>query len=146
VLARLASLISAALGVAVTAYVLYGPTATRCSFGTIGSSGVGQPVVTLEPARCETLSLVASQPIWPMPALALAFWAAVPLLGVIGAWRRTPALVLAALLLEMTAIISFAVGPYYLLMVAPALAVTWILTGIARRSAPAPASEASRDY
>jgi hypothetical protein len=52
-----------------------------------------------------------------------------------------PALVLAALLLEMTAIISFAVGPYYLLMVAPALAVTWILTTIARRSRPSsPAS------
>ena len=80
-LARLASAISAALGLAVTAYVLYGPTVTRCSFGTIGSSGVGQPVQTLEPARCDTLSLVASQPIWPMPALALAFWTIVPLLG-----------------------------------------------------------------
>jgi hypothetical protein len=135
VLARLASLISAVLGLTVTAYVLFGPTSTRCSFGTIGSSGIGQPVVTLEPARCDTLSLVASQPIWPMPALALAFWALVPLLGVVGAWRRMPALVLAAVLLEMTAIISFAVGPYYLLMVAPALAVTWILTGIAKRSA-----------
>lgn len=140
-LARLASLISAVLGVAVTAYVLFGPTHTRCSFGTIGSSGIGQPVVTLEPARCDTLSLVASQPIWPMPALALAFWAAIPLLGVIGAWRRAPALVLAAVLLEMTSIISFAVGPYFLLMVTPALAVTWILTGIARRGVPSsPAS------
>ena len=124
-LARLASAISAALGLAVTAYVLYGPTVTRCSFGTIGSSGVGQPVQTLEPARCDTLSLVASQPIWPMPALALAFWAIVPLLGVIGAWRRAPALVLAAVLIEMTAIISFAVGPYYLLMVTPAIAGIW---------------------
>jgi hypothetical protein len=146
VLARLASVISAALGVAVTAYVLYGPTVTRCSFGTIGSSGIGQPVVTLEPARCDTLSLVASQPIWPMPALALAFWAIIPLLGVAGAWRRSPGLVLAAGLLELTAIISFVVGPYYLLMVTPALALTWILTALARRGVPAPASDASRDY
>jgi len=141
VLARLASLISAVLGVVVTAYVLFGPTSTRCAFGTIGSSGIGQPVATIEPARCDTLSLVASQPIWPMPAIALAFWTIVPLLGVIGAWRRAPALVLAALVLEMTAIISFAVGPYYLLMVAPALAITWVLTKIARRARPSsPAS------
>jgi len=136
VIARLASLISAALGVAVTAYVLFGPTSTRCSSGTIGSSGIGQPVATIEPARCDTLSLVASQPIWPMPAIALAFWTIVPLLGVIGAWRRAPAVVLAALMLEMTATISFAVGPYYLLMVAPALAITWVLTKIARRAGP----------
>ena len=41
----------------------------------------------------------------------------------------------------MTAIISFAVGPYYLLMVAPALSVTWVLTKIARRARPSsPAS------
>jgi hypothetical protein len=56
-------------------------------------------------------------------------------LGVIGAWRRMPGLVLAAIVLELTSIISFAVGPYYLLFVTPALAVTWILTGISKKAA-----------
>jgi hypothetical protein len=135
VLARLASVITVVLAIVVTAFVVFGPTSTRCSFGTIGQTGIGQPVVTLEPARCETLSLVASQPIWPMPAIALAFWTLVPMLGIVGTWRRMPGLVLAAIVLELTSIISFAVGPYYLLFVTPALAVTWILTGIAKRSA-----------
>ena len=134
-LARLASLVSVVLGIAVSAYVLFGPSYTRCSFGTIGQTGIGQPVVTLEPARCEALSLIATQPIWPMPAIALTFWTLVPLLGVVGAWRRMPGLVLAAVLLELTSIISFAVGPYYLLFVTTALAVTWILTGISKEAA-----------
>lgn len=134
--ARVASVLTVVLAAVVSGYVLFGPTSTRCSFGTIGQSGIGQPVVTLEPARCDTLSLVASQPIWPMPALALAFWTVVPLLGVAGAWRGKSALVLTAIFLEMTSIISFAVGPYYLLFVTPALAVTWILTGIMQRGRP----------
>lgn len=134
-LARLASVITVVLAIVVTAFVVFGPSHTRCSFGTIGQTGIGQPVVTLEPARCDTLSLVASQPIWPMPAIALAFWTVVPVLGVVGAWRRVPGLVLAAIFLELTSIISFAVGPYYLLFVAPALAVTWIVTGISKKAA-----------
>lgn len=132
--ARVASLITVALAIGVSAYVLFGPSYTRCSFGTIGQTGVGQPVVTLEPARCDTLSLVASQPVWPMPALALALWTVVPLLGVAGAWRRMPGLVLGAVLLELTSIVSFAAGPYYLVFVTPALAVTWIFTGISNRA------------
>jgi hypothetical protein len=135
VLARLASVITAVLAIVVTGYVLFGPTSVRCSFGTIGQTGIGQPVVTFEPARCDTMSLVASQPIWPMPAIALAIWTIVPLLGVVGAWRHKPGLVLAAILLELTSIISFAVGPYYLLFVTPALATTWILVGISKRTA-----------
>ena len=134
-LTRLASVITVMLAIVVTAFVLFGPTYTRCSFGTIGQAGIGQPVVTLEPARCDTSSLVATQPIWPMPAIALAFWTLVPVLGIVGAWRRMPVLVLAAIVLELTSIVSFAVGPYYLLFVTPALAVTWILTGISKRAA-----------
>ena len=134
-LARLASVTTVVLAIVVTAFVLFGPTYTRCSFGTIGQAGIGQPVVTLEPARCDTSSLVATQRIWPMPAIGLAFWTLVPVLGIVGAWRRMPVLVLAAIVLELTSIVSFAVGPYYLLFVTPALAVTWILTGISKRAA-----------
>ena len=133
-LGRAASLVTAGAGVAVFLFVLFGPTVTRCSFGKIGSTGIGQPVITLEPARCDTLSLIESQPVWPMPLLVLMFWSTVPLLAVVGAWRATSWLVLVALLLELTSIISFGVGPYYLVFVAVPLAVTWILvTRSARR-------------
>ena len=73
-LPRLAAVASAVAGIVTGAYVLFGPTYTRCSFAQIGQAGIGQPVVTLAPARCETLSLVAAQPVWPMPLLAIVFW------------------------------------------------------------------------
>ena len=138
-IARLASVATAAVGIAMTPYILYGPTYVRCSFGTIGQTGVGQPVVTLEPAACENLSLVATQPVWPLPLLALLFWSLVPLIAVAGAWRGRPGLALVALLLEMTSLISFGVGGLYMLYVAVPLAVTWLLCRIAYRAAPSPA-------
>lgn len=133
VIARLASMITALLGIAVGTYVLYGPTYTRCYFGQIGQTGIGQPVVTLEPAHCDTLSLIASQPVWPMPLLAIAFWSLVPLLAVVGAWQRRPLLILVSLLLELTSIISFGVGPYYVFFVVVPLGLTWILASVAER-------------
>jgi len=132
-LGRAVALGAAVLGVAVFAYVLFGPTVTRCSFGEIGSTGIGQPVVTLKPAFCETVRLVDSQPVWPMPLLALTFWSLVPLLAVVAAWRALPWLALTAVLLELTALISFGVGPYYVLFVGVPLVVTWILVSSSTR-------------
>lgn len=128
VFARIASVASAASGIAVGLYVLFGPTYTRCSFGRIGQSGIGQPVVTLEPARCETVGMVVAQPVWPLPLLALAFWSLVPLIAVAGAWQGRRSIVLASVLLEMSAIISFGAAPYYLPFVAVPLVITWLLT------------------
>lgn len=131
---RATSILSAALGLAVFVYVLFGPTATRCFFPEIGQTGVGQPVVTLKPGFCETVRLIDSQPVWPMPLVALLFWSVVPVLAVVGAWRAAPSLVLIAVFLELTAVISFGVGLYYLLFVAAPLAVTWVfVTNSARR-------------
>ena len=131
--ARVASLITAALGVATGAYVLFGPTYVQCSMGRIGQTGIDQPVVTLEPARCETASLMQIQPVWPMPLLALAIWSLVPLLAVLGVWSGRMWLVALALVIELTSIISFGVGPYYLPFVAVPLALTWLLARRARR-------------
>jgi len=75
----------------------------RCTTGTIGQTGPGQPVVTLAPARCESTSLAEMQSVWwPMPALALAVWSLAPLLAVAGAWTRSMSLVTLALVLEAT--------------------------------------------
>jgi hypothetical protein len=138
VIARVASVITACLGVVTGAFVLFGPTYTRCSFGTIGQTGIGQPVVTLAPARCETFSLVESQPVWPMPLLALAVWSFVPLLGVVGVWSGRPWLVAFALIVEASSIISFGVGPYYVPFVAVPLALTWALARRTQRRRVAP--------
>ena len=133
-IARIASLITAALGVMTGVFVLFGPTYTRCSLGTIGQTGIGQPVQTLTPAHCDTMSLVQAQSVWPMPLLALVIWSLAPLLAVLGVWSGRLLLVAVALIVEMSSIISFGVGPYFLPYVAVPLAITWIL---ARRARPA---------
>ena len=132
-IARIASLISAVLGIATGAFVLFGPTYTRCAFATIGQTGIGQPVQTLTPAHCDTMSLVQAQSVWPMPLLAIALWSLVPLLAVGGVWSGRLWLVAVALIVELSSIISFGVGPYFLPYVAVPLAITWIL---ARRARP----------
>jgi len=134
VIARIASLITAALGLATGAFVLFGPTYTRCSLGSIGQSGIGQPVQTLTPAHCDTMSLVQAQSVWPMPLLALVLWSLAPLLAVLGVWSGRLWLVAIALVLELSSIISFGAGPYFLPYVAVPLALTWLLT---RRAANA---------
>ena len=133
-IARIASLITAALGVVTGAFVLFGPTYTRCAFATIGQTGIGQPIQTLTPAHCDTMSLVQAQSVWPMPLLAIALWSLVPLLAVGGVWSGRLWLVAVALIVELSSIISFGVGPYFLPYVAVPLAITWIL---ARRARPA---------
>ena len=133
-IARIASLITAALGLATGAFVLFGPTYTRCSLGSIGQSGIGQPVQTLTPAHCDTMSLVQAQSVWPMPLLALVLWSLAPLLAVLGVWSGRLWLVAIALVLELSSIISFGAGPYFLPYVAVPLALTWLLT---RRAANA---------
>ena len=134
-IARIASLISAVLGIATGAFVLFGPTYTRCAFATIGQTGIGQPIQTLTPAHCDTMSLVQSQSVWPMPLLVLVLWSLAPLLAVLGVWSGRLWLVAVALIVEMSSIISFGVGPYFLPYVAAPLGITWILARRARRAA-----------
>ena len=112
-IARTAALITAALGVVTGAFVLFGPTYTRCSLGSIGQTGIGQPVQTLTPAHCDTMSLVQAQSVWPMPLLVLALWSLAPLLAVLGVWSGRLWLVAIALVLELSSIISFGAGQRY---------------------------------
>jgi hypothetical protein len=80
------------------------------------------------------MSLVQAQSVWPMPLLALVLWSLAPLLAVLGVWSERPWLAAVALIVEMSSIISFGVGPYYLPFVAVPLALTWILAQRARRA------------
>lgn len=137
-IARIASVITAALGVATGLYVLFGPTGMRCSIGTIGQTGPGQPVTTIAPGPCETTRMVDIQPVWPMPLLALAVWSLAPLIAVAGVWSGRPWLVTVALIVEASAIVSFGAGPYYLPFVFVPLAFTWVLARRATRRSARP--------
>jgi hypothetical protein len=50
-----------------------------------------------------------------MPLLVLALWSLIPLAAVFGVWSGRPWLVTLALVVELVSIISFGVGPYYVL-------------------------------
>ena len=132
--ARIASVITAVLGIATGLYLLFGQTGMRCSTATIGQTGPGQPISMFAPKRCESTRMVDVQPVWPMPLLALAVWSLAPLLALAGIWAKPvrTGLVTAALVIEATSLISFGAGPYYIPFVLVPLAVTWIL---ARRTA-----------
>ncbi len=131
-LARLASVITVAIGVATGLWILFGPTGMRCSSATIGQTGPGEPVRTLAPAYCESTRMADIQPVWPMPLLALAVWSLAPVLGVVGVWNGRTWLVALALGIEASSIISFGAGPYYLTFVFAPLALTWVLARRAR--------------
>jgi len=74
--------------------------------------------------------------IWPLPIVPIAVWSLAPALSLFGVLRildrkRGFAVVLVALLVEVTAIISFVAGPMFLLYVFVPLAVTTVLASIA---------------
>lgn len=126
-IARAAAVITAILGVGTGLFVLFGPTGTRCTATSIGQSGPGEAITTLVPMRCETTRMVDVQAVWPMPLLALAVWSLAPLLAVLGAWSGRQRLVTVALVIEVTSILSFGAGPYYVPFVVVPLAITWFL-------------------
>src|SRR5205823_11921164 len=74
--------------------------------------------------------------IWPLPIIPIAVWSLAPALSLFGVLRilgrkRGFAVVLVALLVEATAIISFVAAPMFLLYVFVPLAVTTLLASIA---------------
>lgn len=131
---RSAALLTVALGIAAGLYLLFGETGMRCTAATIGQTGIGAPVETLAPGRCQPTRMVDVQSVWPMPLLALIVWSAAPLLALAGAWPARPRLGLltAAVALEATSLISFGAAPVYVPLVLVPLTLTWVL---ARRTA-----------
>lgn len=131
--ARIASLITAVLGMATGLYLLFGETGMRCT-ATLGQSGPGQPVSTFAPGSCESTRMIDVQSVWPMPLLALTVWSLAPLLALAGVWSRPvrTGLVTAAVIIEATSIMSFGAGPMYVPFVLVPLVLTWVL---ARRAA-----------
>ena len=111
-----AAFVAAVLGIAMGLLFLFAPIQGGCRV-TATSTVPGQ-IATPGPTICTNESLVQRQSIWPLPFLAVAVWSVAPLLSYVGVRRRmagqgsTPLIVL-ALMLEATVLISFGAAPFF---------------------------------
>jgi hypothetical protein len=116
-LAERAAFVSAALGAAMGLLFLFAPIQGYC-MTTATNPQPGVPA-TPGPTICGQQSLVQAQPIWPMPFLAVMVWSVAPLIGYIGVRRRMAAqsggtaLLVLALVLEASVLISFGAAPFF---------------------------------
>jgi hypothetical protein len=85
---------------------------------TTATSTVPGQIATPGPTICTNESLVQRQPIWPLPFLAVAVWSVAPLLSYVGVRRRMAghggtALIIIALVLGATVLISFGAATFF---------------------------------
>jgi len=124
--ARTVSFLAVGIGIAYGIFILFGPTSTICSSGSIG------PNQTPGPTICHSESLVVAQRdnLFPAPLLWILMWSLAPVLAVAGVRFRedgTPGgswLIGLALFVDLTGIISMGGGFVYALVVAPLLLIT----------------------
>jgi hypothetical protein len=108
--------VAAVLGIAMGLLFLFAPIQGYCRV-TATSTVPGQ-IATPGPTICDRESLFQSQPIWPLPFLAVAVWSVAPLISYVGVRRRMAghggtALIILALMLEATVLISFGAAPFF---------------------------------
>ena len=136
-LAERAAFVTAVLGVTMGVLFLFAPIQGSCRV--TATSTVPGKLATPGPTNCERTSLFQSQPIWPLPFLAVAVWSVAPLICYIGVRRRMAGqsggtrLIVVALLLEATVLISFGAAPFFAPFVLLPLLIT---TAIALASRP----------
>ena len=112
-----AAFVAAVLGVAMGLLFLFAPIQGSCRV-TATITAPGQ-IATPGPTICERTSLFQSQPIWPLPFLAVAVWSVAPLISYVGVRRKMAgqgsgtALIVLALVLEATVLISFGAAPFF---------------------------------
>ena len=112
-----AAFVVAVLGITMGLLFLFAPIQGGC-MTTATSTAPGQ-IATPGPTVCTNESLVARQPIWPLPFLAVAVWSVAPLIGYVGVRRKLAgegsgtSLVILALVLEATVLISFGAAPFF---------------------------------
>jgi hypothetical protein len=112
-----AAFIAAVLGVTMGLLFLFAPIQRGCM--TTATSTVPGQIATPGPTVCRNESLVQRQPVWPLPFLAVVVWSVAPLIGYVGVRRRmasqsgATALIILALALEATVLISFGAAPFF---------------------------------
>ena len=108
--------VAAVLGITMGLLFLFAPIHGGCM--TTATSTVPGQIATPGPTICTNESLVQRQPIWPLPFLAVAAWSVAPLLSYVGVRRRMAGhggtgLIILALVLEATVLISFGAAPFF---------------------------------
>jgi hypothetical protein len=112
-----AAFVAAVLGVTMGLLFLFAPIQRGCM--TTATSTVPGQIATPGPTVCTNESLVQRQPVWPLPFLAVVVWSVAPIVGYVGVRRRmasqsgATALIILALALEATVLISFGAAPFF---------------------------------
>lgn len=107
---------TAVLGLAMGLLFLFAPIQGYCQNTITGTLDVP---ATPGPTICGQTSLVAAQQVWPMPLIAIIVWSLAPLLGYVGVRHKMAgqgggtALIVLALVLEATVLISFGAAPFF---------------------------------
>jgi hypothetical protein len=136
-IAQRAAFVPAVIGPVIGALFLFAPIRGICS-STVTASATPRapgstqgPATTPAPEVCSSEALWQRQEIFPMPFFAVLVWSLAPVLVYIGILlrlrgQRAPgtALVVAGLLLECTALISFGAAPFFVPLVLLPLAIT----------------------
>lgn len=131
-----AAFVVAVLGIAMGLLFLFAPIQGGC-MTTATSTAPGQ-IATRGPTVCTNESLVARQSIWPLPFLAVAVWSVAPLIGYVGVRRKMAgegigtALIILALVLEASVLISFGAAPFF----APFVLLPLVISSALALSAP----------
>ena len=131
-IARLASLLALAAGVVLGLGILFGPFFYGCTTTAVS------PGQTPGPEICRGSSLIEVQgnDLFPAPLLWILMWSFAPLLAVIGVWlsaRPRVWLLMLALLMELTGIISLGGGILFAIVIEPLLLITLVTSLRARR-------------
>jgi hypothetical protein len=131
-IARIASLLALAAGVILGWGLLFGPFFYGCTTTAVG------PGETAGPQVCRGSSLIKVQgtDLFPAPLLWILMWALAPALAVIGVWLGTRPrvwLIVLALLMELTGIISLGGGILFALVIEPLLLITLVASLRANR-------------
>src|SRR3989454_5275235 len=127
-IARRVSFLALGIGIAYGIFILFGPTYTICSSGSIGPNQTPGPTVR----HSENLVVVQRDSLFPAPLLWILMWSLAPVLAIVGVRFREDGtaegswLIGLALFMDLTGIISMGGGFVYTLIVAPLLLITLV--------------------
>ena len=131
-LARIASLLALGAGVILGWGLLFGPFFYGCTTTAVAPGEASAPQI----CRGSSLIEIQGNDLFPAPLLWIAMWSLAPALAVIGVWLRPRPrvwLVVLALLMELTGIISLGGGILFALVIEPLLLVTLVASLRANR-------------
>ena len=131
-MARTASLLALAAGVILGWGLLFGPFFYGCTTTAVAPG----EAPAAEICRGSSLIEVQGNDLFPAPLLWIAMWSLAPALAVIGVWlsgRPRVLLIVLALLMELTGIISLGGGILFALVIEPLLLITMVASLRANR-------------